>query len=39
MMDYLLAYLILPFGLIIRRSAAFAHRPDPKVDSYLNKKA
>lgn len=36
-MNYVLLYLILPFGMLIRRSARFAHRPDPKVASYLKR--
>ncbi len=38
-MDYVLLYLILPLGMFIRRTRAFAHRPDPKVSSYLNRKS
>lgn len=38
-MDYVLLYLILPLGMFIRRSKAFAHRPDPKATSYLNRKS
>ncbi|EJM06532.1 hypothetical protein AB7M22_001613 [Pseudomonas sp. ADAK2 TE3594] len=38
-MDYVLLYLILPLGIFIRRTKAFAHRPDPTVTSYLNRKS
>jgi len=38
-MDYVLLYLILPLGIFIRRTRAFAHRPDPKVSSYLIRKS
>jgi hypothetical protein len=38
-MNYVLLYLILPLGMYIRRTAAFAHRPDPKASSYLKRKS
>ncbi|MCP1446217.1 hypothetical protein J3D54_005349 [Pseudomonas sp. GGS8] len=38
-MDYVLLYLILPLGMFIRRTKAFAHQPDPKATSYLNRKS
>lgn len=38
-MNYVLLYLILPLGLFIRRTKRFAHRPDPKAVSYLNRKS
>lgn len=38
-MDYVLLYLILPLGVFIRRSARFAHRPDPKAFSYLKRQS
>lgn len=38
-MEYVLLYLILPLGVLFRRSARFAHRPDPKVTSYLKRQS
>ncbi|RMN24366.1 hypothetical protein PSCFBP3800_05800 [Pseudomonas syringae group genomosp. 3] len=38
-MNYVLLYLILPLGVLIRRSARFAHRPDPKAASYLKRQS
>jgi hypothetical protein len=38
-MEYVLLYLILPLGMVLRRSSRFAHRPDPQAVSYLKLKS
>lgn len=38
-MEYVLLYLMLPLGVFMRRTKAFAHRPDPEVSSYLKRKS
>jgi hypothetical protein len=38
-MSHVLLCLMLPLGVFIRRTAAFAHRPDPKTSSYLKRKS
>ncbi len=38
-MDYVLFSLIVPIGLLLRRTATFAHRPDRRLSSYLSRKS